>query len=389
MRPKTNRLLMLLVGAVIAGCASQTERSSSGGGTQTQTEHERIGGSSNAVTKEELERRAAAAAAAAAEPASAPAPAPAPVYEPEKEAVQYVDRPLEETPPPKAAAVAVAPRTEATPDFPVTKYELPDDQASDEEVEDLGMLDDDSESAAQDAALATESSVGETTEYAEYADADDEEVEDLGMLDDDSESAAQDAALATESSVGETTEYADAEEEEAIEDLGTQPDNSGTASFAEEKRPAAGNVVGEPRIYPDEPAPKATTPAAKSVTVNFEAEPLFSFDKSAIRADQHAKLDELVSGLRGMQYDSILVVGHADRIGKDAYNQKLSERRAGAVKAYLVKQGVPSGKIRTEGRGESESVTGAACAKTRGNKALISCLEPDRRVDVTVSAIKQ
>ena len=50
MRPKTNRLLMLLVGAVIAGCASQTERSSSGGGTQTQTEHERVGGSSNAVT---------------------------------------------------------------------------------------------------------------------------------------------------------------------------------------------------------------------------------------------------------------------------------------------------------------------------------------------------
>jgi outer membrane protein OmpA-like peptidoglycan-associated protein len=428
MRPKTNRLLMLLVGAVISGCASQTDRSSSGGGTQTQTEYERVGGSSNAVTKEELERRAAAAAAAAAEPVPAPAPAaaPAPAYEPQSEAVQYVDHPLEETPPPKPAAVAAAPKNEPTPDFPVTKYELPEDQATDEEIEDLGTLDDESESMEQDAAAEAESSVGETTEYAdaeddeevedlgtledesesmeqeavaeaessvgettEYADADDdEEVGDLGILDDESESMEQEALAAAESSVGETTEYADAGDDEEVEDLGTQPDDSGTRNFAEEKRAAADNVVGEPRIYPDEPAPKATTAAPKSITVNFETEPLFSFDKSTIRADQRTKLDELISGLSGTRYDSILVVGHADRIGKDAYNQKLSERRAAAVKAYLVNQGVPSGKIRTEGRGESESVTGDTCTKTRG-KALISCLQPDRRVDVSVSAIKQ
>jgi OOP family OmpA-OmpF porin len=413
MRPKTNRLLMLLVGAAISGCASQTDRSSSGGGAQTQ------------------DKAKAVAEAPAAQPT--PAPKPAPAYEPERESVQYVDRPLEASPPPKAAVVAAAPKNEATPDFPVTKYELPEEQATDAEVEDLGPQDDESVSAEQEAAAATASSVGETTAYAdadeeevedlgtldnesvsaeqeaaaatdssvgettEYAAADEEEeIEDLGNLDDESVSAEQEAAAATDSSVGEPTEYAAADEEEEIEDLGTQPDDSGTASFAEEKRAVADNVVGEPKIYPDEPAPKAApatpqkpVPAApKTVTVNFETEPLFSFDRSTIRADQRVKLDELISGLSGTRYDSITVVGHADRIGTDAYNKKLSERRASAVKAYLVKKGIPSDKIQTEGRGEKESVTGAACNKARG-KALISCLQPDRRVDVSVSGTKQ
>jgi outer membrane protein OmpA-like peptidoglycan-associated protein len=369
MRPKTNRLLMLLVGAVISGCASQTDRSSSGGGAQTATQAE----------------------------APAPQAAPAPAYEPERESVQYVDRPLPESPPPKPAVVAVAPKNEPTPDFPVTKYELPED----EEVEDLGTQDDESVSAEQEAAAAGESSVGETTEYAE---SDEEEVEDLGTQDDESVSAEQEAAAAGESAVGEATEYADSGQEEEIEDLGTQPDDSGTVQFPEEKRAAADNLVGEPKMYADEPAPTATpaapqkpapvapqkpAPAApKSVTVDFETEPLFSFDRSEIRGDQRAKLDEFISGLGGTRYDSISVVGHADRIGTKAYNQKLSERRASAVKAYLVKKGIPSDKIHAEGRGESEPVTGDTCKKTRG-KALISCLQADRRAEVSVSATKQ
>jgi outer membrane protein OmpA-like peptidoglycan-associated protein len=353
MRPKTNRLLMLLVGAAISGCASQSDRSSSGEGAQAQAE-------------------------------------------PEKESVQYVDRPLEESPPPKPAAVAVAPKAAAPKDepaaeFPISKYELPEEPAKDEEVEDLGPQDDESVSAEQEAAPAEESSVGETTEYADEQEAADSgEVEDLGPQEDDSVSAEQEAAPAEESSVGETTEYAD-EQEAAdsgeVEDLGTQPDDSGTVSYPEEKRASADNVVGEPKIYPDEPAPKATTAAPKSISVNFETEPLFNFDKSEVRADQRAKLDEFISSLGGTQYDLIGVVGHTDRIGKDAYNQKLSERRAAAVKAYLVKKGIPSDKIQTEGHGRSEPVTGDACTKARG-KALISCLQPDRRVDVSVSATK-
>ena len=341
MRPKTNRLLMLLVGAAISGCASQTDRSSSGGGNQ---------------------------------------------YQPERDAVQFVDRPLEEPPPRKPAAVAVAPKAEPTPDFPITTYTLPEDQATDDEIEDLGVQDDESVSAPQDALAAAESSVGEPTEYADE-DADADEIADLGALDDESVSAPQDALAAAESSVGAPTEYAEAQDEE-IEDLGTQPDASGTVTYPEEKRAVAENLVGTPKVYPDEPAPKAKPAPQKSFSVNFEAEPLFSFDRSEIRADQRAKLDEFVSGLGGAQYDSIAVVGHADRIGKNAYNQKLSERRAAAVKAYLVRKGVPADKIHAEGRGQTEPVTGDTCAKTRG-KALISCLQPDRRVDVSVSATKK
>ena len=238
---------------------------------------------------------------------------------------------------------------------------------------------------------AAESSVGEPTEYADEQDA---AIEDLGAQDDESVSAAQDALAAAESSVDEPTEYAD-EPDAQIEDLGTQPDASGTVTYPEEKHAAAENLVGEPKIYQDEPAPQTKPAAPKkpkpaaptSFSVNFEAEPLFNFDKSEIRGDQRAKLDEFVSGLGGARYDSIAVVGHADRIGKKAYNQKLSERRAAAVKAYLVRKGVPAGKIQTEGRGQTDPVTGNTCAKTRG-RALISCLQPDRRVDVSVSATK-
>jgi len=127
--------------------------------------------------------------------------------------------------------------------------------------------------------------------------------------------------------------------------------------------------------------------ARAPVRVSFEAEPLFSFDKSGVRSDQRSKLDEFVASLKGTQYDSISVIGYADRIGTEEYNQKLSERRANAVKAYLVRQGVPAGKINAQGRGESEPVTGDTCSGQRG-KVLIACLEPDRRADVSVTATK-
>ncbi len=131
------------------------------------------------------------------------------------------------------------------------------------------------------------------------------------------------------------------------------------------------------------PVAKAKAP----VRVSFEAEPLFSFDKSVVRSDQRGKLDEFVASLKGTKYDSIEVIGHADRIGSVEYNLKLSQRRANAVKTYLVRQGIPAGKINAEGRGKSEPVTGNTCNGQRG-KALIACLEPDRRVDVSVTATK-
>ena len=344
MRPKTNRLLMLLIGAMLAGCASQTERSSSGGGAEQAQ-------------------------------APAPTPAPAPAYEPKSESVQMVDRPLEETPPPKPAPVAKAPE-QPLPDFPVTTYEV----TPEEEVGDLGTQPDESGTRQYpERDLGPKDSV--VSGPTEVAEEEEEEVGDLGTQPDESGTMQhpEEDLAAKGSVVGEPTEVAD-EPEEEVGDLGTQPDESGTMSYPEQQL-ASKNVIGEPKQYADEPVARAP------VRISFEAEPLFSFDKSVIRSDQRGKLDEFVASLKGTKYDSIDVIGHADRIGSEKYNLNLSQRRANAVKTYLVRQGVPAGKINAEGRGESEPVTGDACNGTRG-KALIACLAPDRRADVSVTATK-
>jgi OmpA-OmpF porin, OOP family len=432
MTPKTNRLLMLLIGVAIAGCTNQTQRTSSGPG---ETQYERVGGSSNAVTQEELQRRAAAAEQAKAAPAEPP---PAPVR-PQQAAA--------ETPPPKPAPVAsTAAKDEAPAEFPITNEgpgaAASEETAKDEEVEDLGPQADESVSEPQEALAAADSSVGETTTN-DDADESAEEVEDLGPQADDSVSEPQEALAAAESSVGETTmndDDVDADESAEVEDLGPQADES-VSEAQEEAAPAESSVgetttyadddgkndaaeasaevedlgpqadesvsapqgpatppektVSEPTVFPDEPVevaqtkPAPTPPPARTVTVNFETEPLFNFDKSEVRGDQRSKLDEFISSLSGTQYDSISVAGHTDRIGKDAYNQKLSERRAQAVKEYLVSKGVPAGKIQDEGKGKADPVSGDACNKVRARKKLIACLQPDRRVEVSVTATKK
>ncbi|HEY7242121.1 MAG TPA: OmpA family protein, partial [Burkholderiales bacterium] len=77
-----------------------------------------------------------------------------------------------------------------------------------------------------------------------------------------------------------------------------------------------------------------------------------------------------------------------DRIGPDKYNQQLSEKRAEAVKEYLAQQGVETSKVHSEGRGKSDPVTGDQCKGMKGDK-LISCLQPDRRVDIEVRGEKE
>ena len=86
----------------------------------------------------------------------------------------------------------------------------------------------------------------------------------------------------------------------------------------------------------------------------------------------------------------VLVTGHTDRIGTQQYNQKLSERRADAVRDYLVSKGVPRDRIETLGMGKTQPVPGVVCTQTN-MKALIACLAPNRRVEVEVKgeAIKR
>jgi OOP family OmpA-OmpF porin len=84
----------------------------------------------------------------------------------------------------------------------------------------------------------------------------------------------------------------------------------------------------------------------------------------------------------------IIAVGHADRFGTDAYNQKLSEKRAEAVKAYLVSKGVEPNRVYTEGKGKKQPITKADQCKGPKSKKTVDCLQPDRRVEIEVIGTK-
>ena len=111
-----------------------------------------------------------------------------------------------------------------------------------------------------------------------------------------------------------------------------------------------------------------------------------------LRPEGKAKLDELAAKSGALNLEVILAVGHTDRVGKDAYNQKLSEKRAAAVKEYLVAKGIEANRIYTEGKGEKQPVTGDKCmkmgAESGKNKKLVECLQPDRRVDIEIIGTK-
>jgi OmpA-OmpF porin, OOP family len=146
-------------------------------------------------------------------------------------------------------------------------------------------------------------------------------------------------------------------------------------------------VEAAPAPVPVAPAP-APPPPVKRVTL--AAETLFGFDRAALLPGGNVSLDNFVKELEGTKYDGINVIGHTDRLGAPAYNQKLSEQRANAVKNYLTSNGkIDPSKVTASGKGESTPLTNAADCK--GNKAsikLIACLAPDRRVDLDVSGTR-
>ena len=144
--------------------------------------------------------------------------------------------------------------------------------------------------------------------------------------------------------------------------------------------------VCEPKAAAPAAPVAAPKPAGEKITVAADA--LFDFNKATLRPEGKAKLDELVGKAKAIKLEVILVVGHTDRIGSDAYNQKLSEKRAAAVKEYLVAKGIEANRVYTEGKGEKQPVTGDKCKGNAKTKALIDCLQPDRRVDIEVIGTK-
>ena len=132
--------------------------------------------------------------------------------------------------------------------------------------------------------------------------------------------------------------------------------------------------------------PKKTGIVGDRITVAADA--LFDFNKAVLRPEGKAKLDDVVAKAKAIKLEAVLAVGHTDRIGGDAYNQKLSEKRAAAVKEYLVAKGIEANRVSTAGKGKKEPKTGDTCKGTKKSKALIDCLQPDRRVDLEIIGTK-
>lgn len=137
--------------------------------------------------------------------------------------------------------------------------------------------------------------------------------------------------------------------------------------------PVTAPIVPPVVAAPAAAAPVAPPPAATKIT--YAADAFFDFDKSVIKPEGKAKLDDLIGKIQGINLEVIIAVGHTDSVGSDTYNQKLSVRRSEAVKSYLVVKGIEKNRVYTEGKGEKQPVADNKTAEGRAK---------NRRVEIEV-----
>ena len=127
-------------------------------------------------------------------------------------------------------------------------------------------------------------------------------------------------------------------------------------------------------------------PAPRFEKYTLSATELFAFDSAELRMPQ-PRLDEIATALgSNREVNDVVITGYTDRIGSNSYNQKLSERRAVAVKTYLANKGIESNRLKAQGKGEADPVVICSDKKL---PALINCLEPNRRVEVEKITIER
>ena len=135
-------------------------------------------------------------------------------------------------------------------------------------------------------------------------------------------------------------------------------------------------------------AAPVVAPEVVSKTFNLSSDVTFAFGKANLKPQAKATLDGIYGEIAQVNNANVAVAGYTDRIGKDAPNVKLSQRRADSVANYLVAKGVPAQSISAVGHGKANPVTGSTCDAVKGRKALIACLAPDRRVEIAVNGTK-
>lgn len=128
----------------------------------------------------------------------------------------------------------------------------------------------------------------------------------------------------------------------------------------------------------------AVAPKVVSKTFALSSDVTFAFGKSNLRPEAQSTLDGIYGEIAQLKSANVAVAGYTDRIGSEAFNLKLSQRRAETVANYLVSKGVSQNAISATGYGEANPVTGVKCDSVKGRKALIACLADDRRVEIAV-----
>ena len=139
---------------------------------------------------------------------------------------------------------------------------------------------------------------------------------------------------------------------------------------------------------PPPPAPMAEPCKPVFETITVSAEKLFEFDKSNLSADGRSSLDDAAAKLiANPDIGLAMVTGYTDRLGTDAYNHALSDRRAHQVTDYLVSKGVAANRLQAVGKGEADPIV--ACDNIKNRKALIECLQPNRRVVINAEKVRE
>ena len=203
--------------------------------------------------------------------------------------------------------------------------------------------------------------------------------------------AATGAQAATDAYVTNTTNVSEANPEGVVKNgIGEcWQTGSWTAEKAKTIKGCPGYVAPVVAVAP-KPAVVVPAPVRTTKNFNLKSDFLFDFNKATLKPAGKDALDALYTEVQTMNpTDGVAaVVGFTDRIGSDKYNQALSEKRANAVRDYLISKGAPADKVNAEGRCEANPVTGDTCKAGKGAKAraaLIECLSPDRRVEIAIS----
>jgi outer membrane protein OmpA-like peptidoglycan-associated protein len=145
-----------------------------------------------------------------------------------------------------------------------------------------------------------------------------------------------------------------------------------------------------PTVAPAPPPPPVVMPPPVPRRLTLSSDTTFAFGSAIVKPEGLHALDQFAKDLQGTTYNHIHVTGYTDRIGSEAYNQHLSELRADAVKKYLAQApGIDGSKIVADGRGKSNPITKPGECGQKRSEATIACLQPDRRVELEVSATAQ